>query len=253
MDPIDGSKGFAEGHLEHVTNLIGITVRGRPKIGILHKPFSKGSTRVGRTFVGSVESGLFFFDQASQDLSISGPTYVPPFTQQRVDKKTFKPSVISSLNKSSQSMMDEVMVDLHPRQVTKVAGAGNKFLHMTDERSDFYLNLVPSYKCWDVCASEAIFASRLGIMSDAKRKPLFYESSRKQHTFWNGLVAARNADIYEASSFQYQSNSGGKTLEDSQLLIRRECHLRRVSKLLTQTNDDAANAMADQTVLQQAL
>ena len=32
IDPIDGTKALTEGDLEHVTNLIGITVRGRPRL-----------------------------------------------------------------------------------------------------------------------------------------------------------------------------------------------------------------------------
>jgi 3'-phosphoadenosine 5'-phosphosulfate (PAPS) 3'-phosphatase len=39
IDPLDGTKGFTEGHLHHITSLIGVTVNMRPRIGIIHKPF----------------------------------------------------------------------------------------------------------------------------------------------------------------------------------------------------------------------
>ena len=39
IDPLDGTKGFTEGHLHHITSLIGVTVGKRPRIGIIHKPF----------------------------------------------------------------------------------------------------------------------------------------------------------------------------------------------------------------------
>ena len=39
IDPLDGSKGFSEGHLDHVTTLIGVSVKDRPRLGIVHKPF----------------------------------------------------------------------------------------------------------------------------------------------------------------------------------------------------------------------
>ena len=78
IDPIDGTKALAEGDLEHVTNLIGITVRGRPKVGVMHKPFS-GNRAETRTYVGSVESGLFYFDHSGSDSTTSKPNYVPPF------------------------------------------------------------------------------------------------------------------------------------------------------------------------------
>lgn len=80
IDPIDGKKALADGDLEHVTNLIGITVRGRPKVGVMHKPFSKKRAET-RTYVGSVEAGLFYFDHGVTDFSTSKPNYVPPFSK----------------------------------------------------------------------------------------------------------------------------------------------------------------------------
>ena len=39
IDPLDGTKGFTEGHIHHITSLIGVAVNNRPRIGIIHKPF----------------------------------------------------------------------------------------------------------------------------------------------------------------------------------------------------------------------
>ena len=39
IDPLDGTKGFTEGHMYHITSLIGVSIRGRPRIWIIHKPF----------------------------------------------------------------------------------------------------------------------------------------------------------------------------------------------------------------------
>lgn len=81
IDPIDGSKGMSEGHTSHVTSLIGVTVNGRPKFGIVHKPFHQGESQ-GRTYVGNVESGLFLFEHVfnGNDVIDSEATYVPPFS-----------------------------------------------------------------------------------------------------------------------------------------------------------------------------
>lgn len=59
-----------------------------------------------------------------------------------------------------------------PDKVARVAGAGNKFVHLTEGHSNFYLNLVPGLKHWDMCGSEAIFAARFGIVTDANMSPL---------------------------------------------------------------------------------
>jgi len=84
IDPIDGRRALANGDLEHVTNLIGITVQGRPKVGVMHKPFSKNRAET-RTYVGSVEAGLFYFDHSGADSSTSKPNYVPPFGDKEKD------------------------------------------------------------------------------------------------------------------------------------------------------------------------
>ena len=122
------------------------------------------------------------------------------------------------------------MTDLQPMKVNKVKGPGNKFLHLTDERSDFFLNLVPGYEKWDICAAEAIFASRHGILTDAKQKSILYSSiNRRSFSLWNGLVAARNSDIYFGTKNKYEAKSG-KTLAESQVQIRRDLHMKKVTE-----------------------
>lgn len=59
-----------------------------------------------------------------------------------------------------------------PKTVERVPGSGNKFIHMVENKSDYYLNLVPGFKNWDMCGSEAILASRFGVVTDAYRRPL---------------------------------------------------------------------------------
>ena len=199
IDPIDGSKAFAEGDLEHVTNLIGITVGGRPLVGIIHKPFTSQRRNSSRTYVGSLESGLFYFDHSMSDRTTSTPTYVAPFEEQKADESNgghFQPHMCFGTDMEQQAMMERVFKDIMPLKVNRVKGPGNKFLHLANERSDFFLNLVPGYSMWDICASEAIFASRFGILTDAKQKPLFYDCSRRSFGLFNGIVAARDSRTY---------------------------------------------------------
>ena len=92
--------------------------------------------------------------------------------------------------------MQSVLKDIMPVKVNRIMGPGNKFLHLTQERSDFFMNLVPGYAMWDMCAPEAIFSSRFGILTDAKQKPLFYDSSRRTFGLYNGVVAARDSNVY---------------------------------------------------------
>ena len=63
MDPFDGSSGLAKGHLEHLTCLIGVSIQNRPRLGIIHKPFSSSPyPGCERIYIGVPESGLFTID-----------------------------------------------------------------------------------------------------------------------------------------------------------------------------------------------
>ena len=45
-------------------------------------------------------------------------------------------------------MMQSVFKDIMPVKVNRVKGPGNKFLHLAQEHSDFFMNLVPGYTMW---------------------------------------------------------------------------------------------------------
>lgn len=77
--------------------------------------------------------------------------------------------VSGGLHEEHDRMMDRVFKDIMPMSVNRVEGTGNQFLHLTtNERSDLFLNLVPRYSMTDICASEAIYSSRFGILTDAR-------------------------------------------------------------------------------------
>jgi 3'-phosphoadenosine 5'-phosphosulfate (PAPS) 3'-phosphatase len=85
---------------------------------------------------------------------------------------------------------------VRPSKIEKVAGSGNKFIHMAEDLSEYYLNFVPGFKNWDMCASEAIIASRFGIVTNAKKQPLIY-CPESNYTMREGIIAAKNKGIYD--------------------------------------------------------
>ena len=92
---------------------------------------------------------------------------MPPFGRDdSIDKTYYKPRVVGSLNKN-QTHMDDVLHAMSPLKLERVAGSGNKYCHMVDNKTDYYINLVPGMKTWDLCGSEAILAARFGIVTDA--------------------------------------------------------------------------------------
>lgn len=62
IDPLDGTKGFTEGYLNHITSMIGVSINNKAKIGIIHKPFFNQKYSLGRTYFGTPDCGLFVLD-----------------------------------------------------------------------------------------------------------------------------------------------------------------------------------------------
>ena len=83
-----------------------------------------------------------------------------------------------------------------PKSVERVAGSGNKFIHMIQNKSDYYLNLVPGFKNWDMCGSEAILAASFGVVSDAYIRPIYYDQN-KSFTLKDGIIAAKSKGIFD--------------------------------------------------------
>jgi 3'-phosphoadenosine 5'-phosphosulfate (PAPS) 3'-phosphatase len=88
VDPLDGTKGLTEGHNHHVSCMIGVSIKNRPRLGIIHKPFSTFPfPGCGRTYVGIPESGLFTIDLITDsfgEMISTTPKYVPPFENGKI-------------------------------------------------------------------------------------------------------------------------------------------------------------------------
>jgi 3'-phosphoadenosine 5'-phosphosulfate (PAPS) 3'-phosphatase len=104
--------------------------------------------------------------------------------------------VVGSMN-TNQASMNEIHHALDPQHVARVAGAGNKIVHMLDQKADFYVNLVPGFKYWDLCAGEALLQSMMGVVCDASNKPLVYDENAEDFTIQEGIVISKNKKVFE--------------------------------------------------------
>ena len=59
IDPLDGTNDFVKGNLPAVTVLIGLSINGFSRAGIVHNPFHVDDLTKGQTFFGSAEHGVF--------------------------------------------------------------------------------------------------------------------------------------------------------------------------------------------------
>ncbi len=193
IDPLDGTKGFSEGHTDHVSTMIGVSIGGQSKIGIVSKPFHHQQGAL--TFLGTLETGLL---KAKEYDNGNYFVDVPAFPSVCSDKKGIRGVVCGSLNPNqNQTPMEDVIKMTLPKSVCRVPGSGNKFVHLVDAKSDYYCNLVPGMKYWDTCASDAILQGRLGVLLNAQDKPLNYDTDLTSYTVQEGIIASRGFEFHE--------------------------------------------------------
>ena len=104
--------------------------------------------------------------------------------------------------------MDELFNALNPVNIGRVAGSGNKIVYMLDAMADYYINLVPGFKYWDMCASEALIEAKMGICVDACGKPLQYDHNKDDYTIKEGIIIAKNMKVYNLVRQRCMDNLG---------------------------------------------
>lgn len=102
--------------------------------------------------------------------------------------------------------MNSVIDACRPINVSRVAGSGNKFVHMIDHKSDYYINLVPGFKYWDMCASEALIQAKMGIVTNANSRPLIYDHTKDNYTIREGIIVAKNKKVFDVCRERIESD-----------------------------------------------
>ena len=160
VDPLDGTKEYTEGYLDHVTVLVGIAV-GKKAIGnecltsllhhsfslsvilggIIHQPFwnyqsQEPDKKLGRTFYGVVGAGIGGHLNPQE----------PPSGER----------IVTSTRSHSTGLVGQVIDACQPSKVLKVGGAGHKVQLLMEGQAHCYVFCSPGCKKWDTCAPEAI-------------------------------------------------------------------------------------------------
>ena len=83
IDPLDGTNDFVKGNLSAVTVLIGLSIKNKSRLGIVHNPFSDQDREIGKTIFGSAEHGVYrvVYDKTmnAEELLAREPLYLEPF------------------------------------------------------------------------------------------------------------------------------------------------------------------------------
>ncbi|XP_017487731.1 PREDICTED: 3'(2'),5'-bisphosphate nucleotidase 1-like [Rhagoletis zephyria] len=184
VDPLDGTSEFTQGLLDHVTILIGLSVKGKAIGGVIHQPFfnhnkAEEQSNLGRTIWGLMGLGAFGVQKVS-----------PPVGK----------LIVTTTRSHSNDLINKSVEALSPDSVLRVGGAGNKVLQVIEGKAHVYAFASRGCKKWDTCAPEGILHALGGQLTDILGNSLTYI---KNENFTNelGVLASHSA----ANHLEYQS------------------------------------------------
>ncbi|CAK8691296.1 unnamed protein product [Clavelina lepadiformis] len=167
IDPLDATQEYTESLLQFVTTMVCVAVKGKPTIGIVHKPFEK------KTYWSWVGHGSNIDDNSQSDSK----------------------SIIVS--RSHQGEVESIAHDAFgdDASVIPAGGAGYKSLALFEGTASVYVHTT-QIKKWDICAGNAILRHAQGRMTTLHGEEIDYSASGSPVNN-DGLVAAiHNHDVY---------------------------------------------------------
>lgn len=168
VDPLDGTSEYTQGFLDHVTVLIGISVRNSAVGGIIHQPYYKNENgELGRTIWGLKGLGTGGFE----------PKLAPS-----------DQFIITTTRSHSNTLVQAALEALTPTDVIKVGGAGYKVLQLLEGKAHAYVFASPGCKKWDTCAPEAVLEAQGGCLTDMLGEHYSY-GSNVEHPNKRGVLA----------------------------------------------------------------
>lgn len=173
IDPLDATQEFTENLLEYVTTLVCVAYKGRPIVGVVHKPFAKDH----RTTWAWLNKGV------SPDL-------------QALIKKV-QPEPVIVVSRSHGGDVEKSMKDVFG-QNTKVilaGGAGYKIMQVVNGNVTAYVH-TKYIKKWDVCAGDAILTAVGGHLTTLNNEDLDYSYNAEHGNMLGILATLYNHDWY---------------------------------------------------------
>lgn len=147
VDPLDGTNEYTQGFLEHVTVLVGLSIKGKAVGGVIHQPYYnyKKSETTGRTIWGLIGIG-------AGEISSNTP---PP-----------NKFIVVTSRTHSDKLVESAISALKPDETLKVGGAGYKVLALIEGQAHAYVFASKGCKKWDTCAPEGILRACGGKLTD---------------------------------------------------------------------------------------
>ncbi len=180
IDPLDATQEYTESLLHYVTTMVCVAVRGKPVLGVIHKPFDNltawgffgegASAARGKSFVSTVVANDVSKNQAknSRDLSLS-----------RIIVSRSHSGDVHDV--AEKAFGEEV-------NVTPAGGAGFKSWEVVKGAQDAYVH-VTLIKKWDICAGDALLRALGGRLTTLKGEDIDYSGRPHEEKNEGGVIA----------------------------------------------------------------
>ena len=198
IDPLDGTSDFVANNLPAVTVLIGLSINGKSRAGVVHNPFSEEDRELGKTFFGTAEHGCYYLPYNKNDSVETNlgrtPEYMEPFVNNPVDEST-QTKVAASL-KHFDATMEGIINAVGNVDIVRLGGAGNKCNNIARGVVDTYMHPSPGLCYWDLCAPESLVKAMGGYATDLSQQRLTYHVDAPKHKL-RGLILGRTKAFHE--------------------------------------------------------
>ncbi|XP_038667921.1 3'(2'),5'-bisphosphate nucleotidase 1 isoform X2 [Scyliorhinus canicula] len=179
VDPLDGTKEYTEGLLDHVTVLIGFSYAGKAIAGVINQPYynyqAGAGAVLGRTIWGVLNLGVFGI---------------------QLKEAPEGKHIITTTRSHSSKLVNDCICAMKADEVIRVGGAGNKVIQLIEGKASAYVFASPGCKKWDTCAPEAILHAVSGKLTDIHGNPFQYHKDVKHMNSAGVLATLKNFDYY---------------------------------------------------------
>ena len=203
IDPLDGTKAYAEGDYAPVSILIAIILDGNPCFGVICKPFAGGKSQQDSDNNLHLSSILDTPCVAIYGGTLLGAIYTAGEGRCVIPTTTELPRAVISSSRSKGVVQDFVELlaskGLIHSEALMVTGAGEKSLRiiLRTQNEGLWFFPKPGTSLWDVAASDALLRAIGGKLTDKFGKDMDYSKSRTEAENVNGLIACFDATLHE--------------------------------------------------------
>lgn len=174
VDPLDATGSFVRGRLHRVTVLIGVALRGKAHIGIVHHPWHEGPGE--STAWGVVGWGV---------------------RGQQVVRLPTEPVVLLTSKSHMNTRLRRRTEQIGATDVLLDSGSGHKGRRLLAGDANVYAYPVHGYKLWDACAVDALIHAAGGHYTDRFGHRLHYGPGHSVQAE-DGIVATlQDAEFHE--------------------------------------------------------